>query len=172
MCFASFFCLRLALAGQPATLNSMVCLPLAGAFCRRFRVAWRSFKHLAAVKLYDDATCLHCDLILIDAVRSARCELGVFPNLPRSSLLPEPSTRFFRDACLKCNRFSRVACRHSFSSCVHPISPSLRSDPRRLFCSWASSRPACTYRFHPVRGQSIAMALVCKPMEQRCYVCD
>jgi hypothetical protein len=60
---------------------------LAGAFCRRFRDAWRSFKHLSAVKLHDDERYCHCDLTFIVAMRSTLRKLGVLQYLSLFSLV-------------------------------------------------------------------------------------
>ena len=84
------------MAGQPTTLNSMVCLPLAGACCRRFRVAWQSSEQLAACKLQVVARYFRCYLIF------GRCHASCPLQTRRVSVsvaflfrLSAPSTRFF-----------------------------------------------------------------------------
>lgn len=48
----------------------MVCLPLAGALCRRFRVAWQSSKQLLDLMLQDDERYFYRVRFLSDAIPS------------------------------------------------------------------------------------------------------
>ncbi len=134
MRFASFFCLRLALAGQPTTLNSMVGLPLAGACCRRFRVAWQSSEQLAACKLQVVTRYFRCYLIFgrfhAFCTLQARCASVSVAFLFRWLA---SSTRFY--ALLVTSLFHLAP----------PNSPSLRSDSRRFFCSCAYILTACLH---------------------------